>query len=224
LLLIRSRRFQPWDGGEGSVLGQHVRSHLLLGRHALAGDVAGAAEDHFRKALEAPENLGEARHILANQSDVHLYLGDALRAQGDVAAARRCWLAAAEFKGDFQVMSVRTFSEMTYYSALAWERLGKRAKAQALLRDLLAYALKLEKAEAKIDYFATSLPAMLLFEDDLQYRQKTTALFLQAQAWLGLGNPARARKLLAEVLKRDPNHAAASDLVLKGKRESKGRA
>ena len=33
---------------------------------------------------------------------------------------------AAEFKGDFQEMSVRAFSELTYYSALSWRRLGKR--------------------------------------------------------------------------------------------------
>ena len=56
---------------------------------------------------------------------------------------------------------------MTYYSALSWERLGQKAKAKKLLRDLLAYARKLAKAEAKIDYFATSLPTMLLFDDDL---------------------------------------------------------
>jgi hypothetical protein len=109
-------------------------------------------------------------------------------------------------------MSVRALSEMTYYSALAWERLGRKAKGKKLLRELLAYARKLKKAEAKIDYFATSLPAMLLFEDDLQSRQQTTALFLEAQARFGLGQKARARSLLRLVLKRDPNHALAADL------------
>ena len=52
------------------------------------------------------------------------------------------WLAAASFKGDFQEMSVHAFSEMTFYSALSWERLGQKAKAKKLLRDLLAYARK----------------------------------------------------------------------------------
>jgi len=37
-------------------------------------------------------------------------------------------------------------------------------------------------------------------------------LFLQAQAMLGLGQQAEARKLSEQVLKRDPNHAMASDL------------
>jgi len=109
-------------------------------------------------------------------------------------------------------MSVRAFSEMTYYSALAWEKLGQRAKAKKLLRELLAYARQLQKSEAKIDYFATSLPTMLLFDDDLQFRQETTALFLHAQARLGLGQTAKARRLLAIVLKRDPSHALAWEL------------
>ena len=110
-------------------------------------------------------------------------------------------------------MSVRAFSEMTYYSALAWKKLGQPTKADKLLRDLLAYAKKLAKTGAKIDYFATSLPTMLIFDDDIQFRQETTALFLQAQTWLGLGQNANAKKLLKRVLKRDPNHALASDLM-----------
>jgi hypothetical protein len=54
---------------------------------------------------------------------------------------------------------------------------------------------------------------MLLFNEDLQFRQETGALFLQAQAQLGLGQKAAARRLLATVLARDPNHALAADLV-----------
>jgi hypothetical protein len=110
-------------------------------------------------------------------------------------------------------MSLRAFSEMTYYAALSWERLGKEAKAKRLLRELLAYGRQLEKTPSRIDYFATSLPTMLLFEDDLQSRQTTTARFLQAQARLGLRARAQGRALLKTVLQRDPNHARAADLL-----------
>jgi hypothetical protein len=81
------------------------------------------------------------------------------------------------------------------------------------LRELLAYARELQKARANIDYFATSLPSMLLFDDDLQFRQETTALFIQAQAQLGLGKTKIARSLLQTTLRRDPNHALAADLL-----------
>ncbi len=213
LALVGSRRFQPWEGGEGGPLGQWVRSHLALGRAALNSGQAAQARDHFQAALTAPRNLGEARHLLANQSDVHYWLGCACDAMGDREAARRHWLTAATFRGDFQEMSVRAFSEMTCFSAWSLERLGQPAKARRLFADLLAYAQRLRRTPARIDYFATSLPAMLLFEDDLQFRQETSALFLQAQAHLGLKRRSKAKALLFNVLKRDPSHPLAADLL-----------
>ena len=109
-------------------------------------------------------------------------------------------------------MSVRAFSEMTFFSARAREKLGRRVAAKKLFRELLAYARRLARTPAKIDYFATSLPTMLLFDDDLNRRQRTSALFLEAQARLGLGDAAAARGLLARVLRLDPAHALAADL------------
>ncbi len=214
LALVHSRNFQPWEGGEGGPLGQWVRSNLALGRTALKHGNATRAGEYFSAALTAPKNLGEARHLLANQSDIHYWLGCALAASGEVRMARQHWFAAASFKGDFQEMSVRAFSEMTYYSALAWKKLGNPAKATKLFRRLLSFARQLQKAEARIDYFATSLPTMLLFDDDLQRRQEIAALFMQAQALLGLGRKRMAEKLLAEVLARDPNHALAADISI----------
>lgn len=211
LAILSTRKFQPWEGGEGQALGQHVRTHLALGRKALAAGAAEKGLAHFQQALEPPGNLGEARHLLANASDIHYWLGCACAGLGDKDGARGHWTAAAEFQGDFQDMSVRPFSELTYYSALSLERLGKKREAGKLLRGLLDYASALAVGAAKIDYFATSLPAMLIFDDNLETRQTTAALFLQAQAMLGLGRRAEARKLLAQVLKRDPNHAAAAD-------------
>jgi tetratricopeptide (TPR) repeat protein len=211
--LLASRRFQPWEGGEGGPLGQHVRAQLALGREAMAKGDFTAARTHFELALTSPRNLSEARHLLANQSDIHYWLGCALAGLGAQKEAREHWLAATNFRGDFKEMSVRAFSEMTCFSALSWNKLGKFAKGQQLFRDLLTYARKLQKATAKIDYFATSLPTMLLFEDDLQFRQETAALFLQAQAQLGLGKKSGAKALLQTVLHRDPNHALAADLL-----------
>lgn len=213
LAIIAKRNFQPWEGGEGQALRQHVRTHLALGRHALRRRKLELAACHFRSALTAPPNLGEANHPLANQSDALYFLGSALFAKGDIAGARSQWSAAAQFRGDFQAMSVRGFSEMTYFSALAVQRLGRKSEARRLFRALLGYSRRLAKAPAKVDYFATSLPTMLLFEDDLAERQKTTAMFLAAQARLGLGMKESARKLFKEVLRRDPSHELAADLM-----------
>jgi tetratricopeptide (TPR) repeat protein len=211
--LVSSRKFQPWEGGEGGPLGQHVRSQLALGRAAFAKSDFATARAHFELALTSPQNLSEAKHLLSNQSDIHYWIGCACAAGGDRPSARRHWSAAASFKGDFQQMSVRAFSEMTYYSALSLEKLGQHSKAKRLFCELLDYGRKLQGQPAKIDYFATSLPTMLLFEDDLPFRQQTTALFFQAQAYLGLGKQNKGIAALKSVLRRDPNHAMAADFL-----------
>jgi tetratricopeptide (TPR) repeat protein len=211
--LLESRRFQPWEGGEGLVLAQHVRAHLALGRKALLAGNADAARRLFEAALSCPENLGEARHLLANPSDIFYWLGVASDAAGDFQAAQQWWLRASQHKGDFQEMSVKSFSEMTYYNALALKRLGKMTEASTLLNDLLHYAEGLVSQTVTIDYFATSLPAMLLFEDDLQKRNAATATFLMAQGRFGLGEVSEAQELLTKVLLLDRNHALAADLL-----------
>jgi tetratricopeptide (TPR) repeat protein len=212
LEILQRRKFQPWEGGEGQALGQHVRTHLALGQAALKAGRAPEAVRWFEGALQAPGNLGEARHVLANASDIYFWLGEAQAAAGDRARAREWWRRASESRGDFQEMSVRSYSEMTYYSALSLERLGRAAAARKLLRELGAHARRLARTPAKIDYFATSLPTMLLFDDDLDHRQQTTALFLQAQCAAGLRQWPKARRFLSAILARDPSHAAAADL------------
>jgi tetratricopeptide (TPR) repeat protein len=224
LTLIAGRRFQPWEGGEGLALGQHVRTHLALGRRALGDGDPSQARAHFESALGAPENLGEAKHLLANQSDIYFWLGCALDALGDRKGAQERWTTAAAARGDFQEMSVRDVSEMTYWTARACEKLGRKTEARRMFAALLAHARQLAKTPAKVDYFATSLPAMLLFEDDLKTRQRTTAMFLEAQARLGLGQRSKARRLLREILRRDPSHALAADLGGNRKSRFKGRA
>ncbi|HUB26228.1 MAG TPA: DUF5107 domain-containing protein, partial [Tepidisphaeraceae bacterium] len=211
--LLSTRRFQPWEGGEGLALEQYVRTHRALGRIALAGGHAPAARAHFKAALDSPENLGEARHPLANQSDIHYWLGVAGAACGDRKKARKHWTIAANFTGDFQEMSVRAFSEMTYYSALSLARLGRRGAARKLLAAIGKHARKLLKSKATIDYFATSLPTMLLFEDDLQRRQDISAMFMLAQSELGLGRKRAADRLLRKVVRLDPNHPLAAELM-----------
>ena len=213
LALLLSRQFQPWEGGEGLVLGEYVRAQLLLGRDLLARGDADGAIACFEAADHPPETLNEARHLLANRSNIEFWLGEAWAAAGDGERARGHWQKAERQRGDFQQMQVRAYSEMSYWSGLALRRLGREQEAVSLFGEILAYTESLEKATPKIDYFATSLPTMLLFEEDLQKSQHITATFLRAQALLGLGREAEARAALDEVLRLDRAHATARDLL-----------
>jgi tetratricopeptide (TPR) repeat protein len=211
--LILHRRFQPWEGGEGLVMGQYVRARLLLGRQALEQGDATAASAAFYAALEVPENLGEAKHLLANQSDIYYWLGIACEKLGNNEEAQAWWRRAASQKGDFQQMSVRTISDMTYWSALAHQQLGEGAEAASILRDIYDYSIQLETKAPVIDYFATSLPAMLLFNEDLGQRNMIHARFLRTQALVGMGHTAEAEALLREILEMDINNTGATDLM-----------
>lgn len=212
--ILASRRFQPWEGGEGMALGIFTRTQLALTKKAIAESRLTDAEMHCHNLIQLPDNLGEARHVLANASDVWLMLGEVKSLLGKPAEAAKWWTLAAEFKGDFQGMAVQPYSEFTFFQAQALNRLGKNKEAESLLASLEAYAKAQLKEPAKIDYFATSLPTMLLFEDDLKARQDNRARFILAQASVGRGDLAGAKILLSQVLAADPNHAMAADLLL----------
>lgn len=211
--LLATRKFQPWEGGEGMVLAEFVRTQLALGRQALVDGDHTRALRVLEAALAPPSNLGETWHLLANRSNVYYWLGVVCQTAEDLGAAAHWWNKAAVSSGDFQEMSVQQYSEMTYYSCRALIKLGKVSEANERLRSLLRYAREMKCATARIDYFATSLPAMLLFNDDLQKRNTVNAMMLEAQASLGLGYTRRGRALLRRILDLDPNHALATDTM-----------
>jgi len=61
-------------------------------------------------------------------------------------------------------------------------------------------------ADVKIDYFATSLPNFLLFDDDPGKRNRIECLFLRGLARVGLDRPAKGAADLEQVLTMDRNH------------------
>ena len=212
LALLNGRVFQPWEGGEGRVLAVWEAANARLARTAMAQDRPADAVRCLESALDPPRNLGEARHLLVNSADLHLALGDAQAAAGS-ASAVRSWRRAADADGDFQNMSTRAFSEMTYFSVIACRRLGQDAKAAALQDGLAGYVDLLDETPAVADYFATSLPTMLLFHEDLQFRQVTTVLFLRAQLCVLRGDPEGAIIRLNKVQSRDPAHRLGMELL-----------
>jgi tetratricopeptide (TPR) repeat protein len=213
LQLLTSRKFQPWEGGEGLVLAQFVRSNLLLGRRALFRKDPTTAREFFEAVLSPPQNLGEAKHLLANWSDVFFWIGVSYMEEGRSAEAMHAWQLATRQRGDFQQMSVRSISDMTFWTGMAYVRLEQEARAREIFQQIFDYALELQRQVPKIDYFATSLPAMLLFENNLARQNEIDSKFLRAQALVGLDREREAEVLLGEVLRMDRNHAGAADLL-----------
>jgi tetratricopeptide (TPR) repeat protein len=213
LNLLLSRKFQPWEGGEGLVLAQYVRAHSLLGQEALEESRPAAAVEHFKAALNPPYSLGEVEHLLASHSVIDYWMGAAYDALGNKDDAVALWKRAAAQQGDFQQMQVHAISDTTFWCAMALSKMGKTEEAAALFKEIYDYSAQLREQEPKIDYFATSLPTMLLFDEDLKQRQDIQASFLQAQALVGMGETERALALLQKVQQLDRNHTGAADLI-----------
>ncbi|WP_420367662.1 DUF5107 domain-containing protein [Curtobacterium sp. L1-20] len=172
--VMTARRFQPWEGGEGTALAAWDRTALALARRSLADGDPVAAADAVESALHPPASLGEARHPLATTADLHLVLGDALAELGRASSAEAAWRTAAAATGDFTDMATAPFTERSVWSIAALDRLGRRDEARRRLDDLAHHADELAVAPTEVDYFATSLPTMLLFHADLAAERDAT--------------------------------------------------
>ena len=201
LSILRARRFHPWEGGEGLVSGQYVAAHLVLGVNALEHGQAASALNHFEAARQYPQNLGEGKHLFTPETYLDYFTGLALSITGRYDEARAAWRRASDTQRDTDMFA--------YYRALALRSLGDPAAADGLLQRLHEFASNRMHAEVKIDYFATSLPDFLLFEDDLEERNRIDCLLLRGLAGIGLGRSSDGAADLRQVLAMDPNHLIA---------------
>jgi len=215
LALVTSRRFHPWEGGEGAVLRQFTTAHLLLGQSALTSGDAERALHHFTNAMDTPESLGEAYHLLQAKADVNYWIGRALRALGREDEAREHFGRSAAECGDFAEMAVTAHSQLSYYRGLSLRELGREDDALSLFKELSNFALSNIGKPAVIDYFATSLPNLLVFEENLQARRDAENQLLVALAWHGLGDDDGTRTALNKVLDFNRADPVAADLQRK---------
>jgi hypothetical protein len=96
---------------------------------------------------------------------------------------------------------------------LALRRLGHDAEARRRTESLRAWVDALEAAPATVDYFATSLPSMLLFAEDPAVAGRRRVAFLRAQLDVLDRAPGRARERLDALLADDPHHIDALELA-----------
>jgi tetratricopeptide (TPR) repeat protein len=213
LEVITSRRFHPWEGGEGSVLRQFTTAHVLLGRQALESGDAEAALAHFVGAMETPESLGEAYHLLQAKADVNYWIGLAHKILGHEIEACESFMLSANEAGDFSDMAVTAHSPLSYFRGLSLQELGRESDACAIFSDLKAFALTKLQETARIDYFATSLPNLLVFNEDLQARRDAENNLLLAMAHHGLREASAARSAVAKTLAFTRSDQRAADLL-----------
>ena len=89
---------------------------------------------------------------------------------------------------------------------MALRALGRESEATQLFGTMRKLADEQMNTDVKIDYFATSLPNFLIFEDDLEKRNRADGLFLRGLARIGLGENVEGIADLSSARELDPNH------------------
>lgn len=180
LAFIEDREFQPFEGGEGRVIAAFDRASAAVARELLVTDPR-AARDLLASGIRVPEHLGEGRHPADPVAERFVLLGDAELACGERDAAETAWRRARDVHGPLAA-GTTVVDGRDAWVGVAHVRLGELDEAERVWASLEARAAELEASADRVDYFATSLPELLLFSIDTAERRADDARRLRDAA------------------------------------------
>jgi tetratricopeptide (TPR) repeat protein len=208
---LDAHQFHPWEGGEGKVPAQYQFCRVELAKKALDKKNYEEAISLLQECLEYPPHLGEGKLYGAQENDFYYYLGVAYDAMGQKEKARECWTEAT--KGPQEPAPAMYYNdakpEKIFYAALAYRKLGDDAKANGLCYKLINYGKQHIFEKQTMDYFAVSLPDLLIWEDSLDVKNRIHCLYMLALGYEGMGDHEKAERYFAEVKSMDINHKRA---------------
>jgi tetratricopeptide (TPR) repeat protein len=206
--LIEKRRFHPWEGGEGKVIRQYKLCRLEKALCFIKDNHYADAINLLNQCLVLPENLGEGKLPLPQDQEVFYFLGVCHYLLDENDKAISYWHNATE--GDHILSEAVFYNDLQpdriFYQAKAWQKLGEYEKAIQLFDSLIRHGIKQQFADVSIDYFAVSLPNMLIWDIDHYKSNQVNCLYLQGLGQFGLGNLTEATGILKQALVIDPNH------------------
>jgi tetratricopeptide (TPR) repeat protein len=211
LAILLGRTFHPWEGGEGKVIGQYTLSLVEIAKKRLGEGRFEEAVDCLERACVYPDNLGEGKLALTPENHIDYFLGLAYEGLGDTGQARACFERASV--GSLEPVSPLYYNdqppEMIFYQGLALGRLGRDDEAESIFERLVGYGREHLDDRVTVDYFAVSLPDFLVFDDDLEQRNRVHCHFMMALGHLGLGQTNEAADHFENVLALAPHHLGA---------------
>lgn len=206
--LIDSRKFHPWEGGEGKVTGQYVLCRMQLARKAVEEKQFGKALELLQETIQYPHNLGEGKLANAEENDVHYYMGLAYRGLGNEEKTSEYLRKATQ--GSSEPQQAFFYNDQQpdkiYYQGLAWRALDDENQARSRFNELVDYGKKHLFDECRLDYFAVSLPDLAIWDDDLNVRNKIHCYYMMGLGYLGLGDKEKAKGFFERLEKEDANH------------------
>jgi len=190
--------FHPWEGGEGKVPAQYQICRVELAKQLLAKDSSNArAKQLLEECLVYPAHLGEGKLYGAQDNDFLYFLG-----RYEEGTAGPTEPAAAMYYNDAK-------PDKIFYAGLCYRKLGQEDKARGLFNKLINYGKQHVFEHQVMDYFAVSLPDLLIWEDSLDVKNLIHCKYMLALGYYGLGDKAHALRYLSEVEALDNNHQGA---------------
>jgi tetratricopeptide (TPR) repeat protein len=211
LEMLLGRQFHPWEGGEGKASTQYVFSLTELARQAIAEERLAEAGDLLEQSLVWPDSLGEGKLAGIQENNIHYWLGQVYRLQGQEDAACT-WFERASH-GLAQPCSATYYNdqppEMIFYQGLAHRALGRESEAVRRFETLIGYGQAHLNDDVSIDFFAVSLPDFLVFDVDLAVKNELHCRYMTALGYLGLRKDSLADREFGNILQLDSNHLGA---------------
>ncbi|WP_212971977.1 DUF5107 domain-containing protein [Bacillus sp. J14TS2] len=207
---ISKRKFHPWEGGEGKVSNQYMYALIEQAKKLLRENPEGAIKKLIA-SQSFPVNLGEGKLPNVEDNISNYYIAKAYEILGDQKQVELFFKKAAS--GTSKPESVLYYydqpADTILYRGMAHEALGKLETARSCYYQLISYGKKHLFDEVSYDFFAVSLPATVVFKDDLNKNNQIYCRYLMALGNIGLKNFAEAKKELEHILSIVPSHQGA---------------
>ena len=213
---LDAHQFHPWEGGEGKVPAQYQIARVEIAKSHLAPLTSHLEEtlQLLQQCLVYPPHLGEGKLYGAQENDIHYLLGLAHEALGNTDQAQQCWEEAT--KGPHEPAAAIYYNDAKpdkiFYQGMALRRLGRDAEANSRFYQLVNYGQQHFFDQPTMDYFAVSLPDLLVWDDSLQTKNRVHCLYMLALGHYGLGHTEKAMDFLDQLQTLDINHQGAQAL------------
>ena len=206
--LTMQHQFHVWEGCEGQISAQYVRSLLEMANHALVQGDALQAERYLLHALVLPENLGEGRMEGTTDNHIYYHLGLALELQEKYDEADRYYKKAT--LGDSGESGIRYDDRLPadriLYQGFAFLKLGQDEEGYRRFDRLISYGE--EHLEDEIDMAYERVPSHRLqpFVEDSYVRNRAHCYYLMGLGYLGYGDTQKSNECFAKAVEIEPSN------------------
>ncbi len=205
-----SHSFHPWEGGEGKAPAQYVASLCALAKAEIEKNEPKKAISLLERTFAYPHNLGEGKLYGAQENLQNYLLGSAYEKLNNSEKATQYFEKAS--LGLSEPQSAMYYNdqppETIFCQGLALLKLNKPNEANIRFDKLISYVDEHINDDVKIDYFAVSLPDFLVFDEDLNKKNKVHCLFMKTLGLLGKGEKETAQEVLKKAFALDNSHFA----------------